>query len=103
MLIVGFSVFHSVSYRLTFGEIVPSDATKVNYKLPGFFSKFFELQRVMWTTNAGLTDRHAFDSRPDSWPRLKRGIVSPYYSRLICHCLPIRSLISLSELLGERS
>jgi len=33
-----------------------------------------ELQKVMWTTNAGLTDRHAFDSRPDSWPRLRRGI-----------------------------
>ena len=30
----------------------------------------------MWTTNAGLTDRHNFDSRPDSWPRLRRGIVS---------------------------
>jgi len=28
----------------------------------------------MWTTNAGLTDRHTFDSRPDSWPRLRRGI-----------------------------
>ncbi|KXN91163.1 Dolichyl-phosphate-mannose--protein mannosyltransferase 1 [Leucoagaricus sp. SymC.cos] len=53
---------------------LPPDAPKVNYKLPGFFGKFFELQRVMWTTNAGLTDRHAFDSRPDAWPRLRRGI-----------------------------
>lgn len=34
-----------------------------------------ELQQVMWTTNAGLTDRHTYDSRPDSWPRLRRGIV----------------------------
>ncbi|KAF7291832.1 Glycosyltransferase family 39 protein [Mycena chlorophos] len=50
------------------------DAPKVNYKLPGFFGKFLELQQVMWTTNAGLTDRHTFDSRPDSWPRLRRGI-----------------------------
>ncbi|KAF9027092.1 glycosyltransferase family 39 protein [Hymenopellis radicata] len=47
---------------------------KVNYRLPGFFAKFVELQQVMWTTNAGLTDRHTFDSRPDSWPRLRRGI-----------------------------
>lgn len=48
----------------------------VNYRKPGFISKFLELQRVMWTTNAGLTDRHTFDSRPSSWPRLSRGIVS---------------------------
>lgn len=32
----------------------------------------------MWTTNAGLTDRHTYDSRPDSWPRLRRGIVSTW-------------------------
>jgi dolichyl-phosphate-mannose-protein mannosyltransferase len=30
----------------------------------------------MWTTNQGLTDRHAFDSRPEHWPVLRRGIVS---------------------------
>lgn len=30
----------------------------------------------MWITNAGLTDRHTYDSRPNSWPRLRRGIVS---------------------------
>ncbi|CDO78273.1 Glycosyltransferase Family 39 protein [Trametes cinnabarina] len=52
----------------------PADAPKVNYKLPGFFAKFWELQKVMWTTNAGLTDRHTYDSRPDAWPRLRRGI-----------------------------
>jgi dolichyl-phosphate-mannose-protein mannosyltransferase len=56
--------------------VVPEKAPKVNYKLPGFLAKFFELQQVMWTTNAGLTDRHTFDSRPHSWPRLRRGIVS---------------------------
>ncbi|KAG6861432.1 hypothetical protein C0995_000272 [Termitomyces sp. Mi166 len=54
--------------------VLPPDAPKVNYKLPGFFGKFFELQQVMWTTNAGLTDRHTYDSRPDAWPRLLRGI-----------------------------
>ncbi|KAJ3557194.1 hypothetical protein NM688_g1605 [Phlebia brevispora] len=52
----------------------PADAPKVNYRIPGFLSKFLELQQVMWTTNAGLTDRHTYDSRPDSWPRLRRGI-----------------------------
>ncbi|KAG5293895.1 dolichyl-phosphate-mannose-protein mannosyltransferase [Histoplasma capsulatum G186AR] len=50
------------------------DAEKVNYKLPGFLGKFWELQKVMWTTNAGLLDSHAWDSRPPSWPTLLRGI-----------------------------
>lgn len=54
---------------------VPSDAPKVNYRLPGFLAKFWELQKVMWITNAGLTDRHVYDSRPLQWPRLRRGIV----------------------------
>ena len=53
---------------------LPKDAPKVNYRLPGFFAKFWELQTVMWTTNAGLTDRHTYDSRPQSWPILRRGI-----------------------------
>ena len=35
----------------------------------------------MWTTNAGLTDRHVYDSRPDSWPRMIRGIVSMAFRR----------------------
>ncbi|KAH6887920.1 family 39 glycosyltransferase [Thelonectria olida] len=47
---------------------------KVNYRNPGFFGKFLELNKVMWTTNAGLTDSHAWDSRPESWPILRRGI-----------------------------
>jgi len=28
----------------------------------------------MWRTNAGLVDSHAWDSRPEVWPFLKRGI-----------------------------
>jgi dolichyl-phosphate-mannose-protein mannosyltransferase len=50
------------------------DAEKVNYRKPGFFGKFWELQKVMWFTNAGLVESHAWDSRPPSWPFLKRGI-----------------------------
>ncbi|TQW01209.1 hypothetical protein V2A60_002216 [Cordyceps javanica] len=50
------------------------DAEKVNYRKPGFLSKFIELHQVMWKTNAGLTDSHAWDSRPESWPILRRGI-----------------------------
>lgn len=49
-------------------------AEKVNYKNPGFFGKFWELQKVMWHTNAGLVESHAWDSRPPSWPILRRGI-----------------------------
>ena len=50
------------------------DAEKVNYVKPGFFGKFWELQKVMWKTNAGLVESHAWDSRPPSWPILRRGI-----------------------------
>ncbi|KZT33151.1 glycosyltransferase family 39 protein [Sistotremastrum suecicum HHB10207 ss-3] len=53
---------------------LPENAPKLNYKNPGFLKKFFELNQVMWTTNAGLTDRHTFDSRPEAWPTLRRGI-----------------------------
>ncbi|KAF5349347.1 hypothetical protein D9758_011775 [Tetrapyrgos nigripes] len=51
-----------------------SNAEKVNYRAPSFLSKFLELQQVMWTTNKGLTERHTFDSRPEQWPTLRRGI-----------------------------
>ncbi|OCF73163.1 dolichyl-phosphate-mannose-protein mannosyltransferase [Kwoniella mangroviensis CBS 8886] len=53
---------------------LPYDADKVNYEQPSFFDKFSELNAVMWRTNAGLTERHAYDSRPQSWPVLRRGI-----------------------------
>ena len=50
------------------------DSEKVNYRNPGFLGKFWELQKVMWRTNAGLVESHAWDSRPPSWPVLRRGI-----------------------------
>ncbi|EKC98887.1 hypothetical protein A1Q2_06858 [Trichosporon asahii var. asahii CBS 8904] len=53
---------------------LPEDAERVNYEKPGFVKKFWELQGVMWRTNAGLTERHAYDSRPQHWPWLRRGI-----------------------------
>lgn len=53
---------------------LPPDVERVNYKTPGFFGKFLELQKVMWTTNAGLVESHNWDSRPPSWPMLRRGI-----------------------------
>lgn len=54
--------------------MVDGEVEKVNYRNPGFFGKFWELQKVMWKTNAGLTESHAWDSRPPSWPILRRGI-----------------------------
>ncbi|KAK9777272.1 putative Dolichyl-phosphate-mannose--protein mannosyltransferase [Seiridium cardinale] len=50
------------------------DAEKANYVRPGFLAKFWELQQVMWRTNAGLVESHAWDSRPESWPIMRRGI-----------------------------
>ncbi|KAF9408717.1 hypothetical protein BGZ94_002217 [Podila epigama] len=52
----------------------PSNVKMVNYRKPGFFGKFIELNQVMWRTNAGLTDSHPYDSRPSSWFWLRRGI-----------------------------
>lgn len=51
-----------------------SETERVNYDLPGFFGKFWELHKVMWKTNAGLTDPHTWETRPSSWPLLLRGI-----------------------------
>ncbi|KAK9477113.1 Dolichyl-phosphate-mannose-protein mannosyltransferase-domain-containing protein [Lipomyces japonicus] len=50
------------------------DSEKVNYPTMGFLQKFAELQKVMWDTNAGLIASHAWDSRPQAWPYLRRGI-----------------------------
>lgn len=47
---------------------------KVNYVLPGFLGKFLELHKVMWSVNAHLTAHHVYESRPHTWPILRRGI-----------------------------
>ncbi|KAI9467856.1 glycosyltransferase family 39 protein [Zychaea mexicana] len=53
---------------------LPEDAETVNYKYPGFLAKFIELNKVMWDVNNGLTASHPYDSRPQAWPLLQRGI-----------------------------
>lgn len=80
------SYVHESANSTTVAELfaVPPDAPKANYRKLGFFAKFVELQRVMWQTNAGLTDRHTFDSRPSSWPRMLRGIVRTFRLALVC-------------------
>ncbi len=47
---------------------------KVSYKELGFWAKFFELHQTMWNINKGLTDHHHWESRPESWPIMLRGI-----------------------------
>ena len=50
------------------------DTPMINYLRPNFFAKFWELQKTMWRVNQHLTDRHTYESRPESWPFLRRGI-----------------------------
>ena len=54
--------------------LVLENATRVNYPSPSFLSKFVELHKVMWNTNAGLTGSHPYESRPTSWFFLSSGI-----------------------------
>ncbi|KAJ3080994.1 hypothetical protein HK102_002649, partial [Quaeritorhiza haematococci] len=60
--------------ELNENDMLPADAPRINYKKPSFFSKFIEIHKVMWDINKGLTSSHPFDSRPSSWPTLRRGI-----------------------------
>ena len=54
--------------------LLTEHAPKVNYVLPGFLAKFLELHKAMWTVNRGLTAHHVYESRPQTWPILRRGI-----------------------------
>ncbi|KAH3667403.1 hypothetical protein OGAPHI_003052 [Ogataea philodendri] len=52
----------------------PAVAEKVSYKDLTFFQKVKELHKIMWKINKGLKAPHVFESRPESWPFLQRGI-----------------------------
>lgn len=43
-------------------------------KSMNFFSKFIQLQDLMFAHNAGLTASHPYASSPSSWPFAKKGI-----------------------------
>ncbi|KAG2195696.1 hypothetical protein INT47_012917 [Mucor saturninus] len=58
----------------TENNLLSPDAERVTYNKLGFIKKFLELNKVMWDTNSGLTSSHPYDSRPESWPLLRRGI-----------------------------
>lgn len=47
---------------------------KVTMRRAGFWSKFWEANKRMWATNAGLSADHPFASRPGEWPLLARGV-----------------------------
>ncbi len=52
----------------------PAATEKVTYRAAGFWEKFLELNGRMWVVNAGLTSSHYFESRPQSWLSLGRGL-----------------------------
>lgn len=54
--------------------IVPEDTEMIEYESKSFLAKVFELNKVMWSVNAGLSASHKFASRPKVidivwWPR----------------------------------
>ena len=44
--------------------IVPKDTEMIEYKSKRFLAKVWELNKVMWRVNAGLSASHKFASRP---------------------------------------
>ncbi|KAH9264464.1 hypothetical protein BASA83_012051 [Batrachochytrium salamandrivorans] len=63
-------------WRIEFNEHpeMPADVPSINYKKPNFIEKLLHVHQVMWQLNNGLKGSHPYDSRPDSWPFLRRGI-----------------------------
>lgn len=55
-------------------SIVSSNAPKATYARPSFWENFISINKLMYQQNDGLTQRHAYDSRPADWPLLHRGI-----------------------------
>ncbi|CCE62527.1 hypothetical protein TPHA_0C03750 [Tetrapisispora phaffii CBS 4417] len=54
--------------------VLPSDSKRTSYSIPNFWSKFIESHKVMWNINKGLTATHVYQSYPQEWPLLQRGI-----------------------------
>lgn len=52
----------------------PNLTPKVSYRAAGFWERLVELNGRMWVVNAGLTSSHFFESRPQSWLTLSRGL-----------------------------
>ncbi|KAJ2499190.1 hypothetical protein GGH96_003704 [Coemansia sp. RSA 1972] len=53
---------------------IPADAPLAEYKRPGLVAKVLEATAVMWRVNNGLTKSHPYESRPHTWPWMRRGM-----------------------------
>lgn len=53
---------------------LPADARRVSYKAPSLFEKIIEAHKRMWHINQNLNAPHNWQSLPNSWPFLTRGI-----------------------------
>lgn len=60
-------------------DVDETDARRTNYTKLGFIPKVLELHKVMWKSNAALTLPHHWQSTPESWPLMLRGI--NYYNK----------------------
>ena len=54
--------------------LVPSNATKINYRKASFSEMFMELHKTMWKNNKNIKGKHPYKSHPITWPVLDRGI-----------------------------
>ncbi|KAJ1998292.1 hypothetical protein GGI04_005068, partial [Coemansia thaxteri] len=55
-------------------ENIPKDAPLAEYRRPGLIAKVMEANSVMWRVNNGLTKSHPYESRPHTWPWMRRGM-----------------------------
>jgi dolichyl-phosphate-mannose-protein mannosyltransferase len=53
---------------------VPQGSKKIQYQKPSFLGSVWELHKVMWDSNNELKSSHPYDSRPNAWPLMHRGI-----------------------------
>ncbi|KAJ2227429.1 hypothetical protein IWW45_007043 [Coemansia sp. RSA 485] len=53
---------------------IPAGAPLAEYRRPGLVAKVLEATAVMWRVNNGLTKSHPYESRPHTWPWLRRGM-----------------------------
>ncbi|KAJ1730090.1 hypothetical protein LPJ61_003204 [Coemansia biformis] len=55
-------------------ERIAADAPLAEYRRPGLIDKVLEATAVMWRVNNGLTKSHPYESRPHTWPWMRRGM-----------------------------
>ncbi|KAI7829241.1 Dolichyl-phosphate-mannose-protein mannosyltransferase-domain-containing protein [Kickxella alabastrina] len=53
---------------------IPAGAPLAEYRRPGLVAKVLEATAIMWRVNNGLTKSHPYESRPHTWPWMRRGM-----------------------------